>query len=264
VKLLNRGLALAVVGAGLAALPTLGAQALPAAPAGDNGLRAMTNQADGAVTVSDEGATGKVGFIRVKGGGDLMPGVNGSSASAAEAKTEAYLGKYAANFGARSGELEQAASLGGGIHDARDRGGGVLGCQPLDSGRSGLDRGGSGGAPGRRRGERCGQIFLDIAQSLEGVLLRFEQGVRFVARGDDADEGGALLLVGLGILVIELAPHAEGLGDERLRLAQRGAEALGGGRPELGLGEPELLLARRQGVVELHEPARRRLVELGH
>jgi Zn-dependent metalloprotease len=108
VKLLNRGLALAVVGAGLAALPTLGAQALPAA-AGDNGLRAMTAQADGSVAVSGESATGKVGFIRVKGDGDLMPGRAGDSAAAAVAKSEAYLAKYAGNFGARAGELDQSA-----------------------------------------------------------------------------------------------------------------------------------------------------------
>lgn len=105
-KLLNRGLALAVVGAGLAALPTLGAQALPAT-AGDNGLRAMTAQADGAVAVTSEKATGMVGFIRVKGNGDLMPGVAGDTLSSAKAKADAYLDKYAANFGARPGELTQ-------------------------------------------------------------------------------------------------------------------------------------------------------------
>jgi Zn-dependent metalloprotease len=108
VKLLNRGLALAVVGAGLVALPTLGAQALPAA-AGDNGLRAMKDQADGSLAISGEEATGKVGFIRVKGNGDLLPGRPGASSSEAAAKADAYLAKYAGNFGARPGELKQTA-----------------------------------------------------------------------------------------------------------------------------------------------------------
>ncbi|WP_457205921.1 M4 family metallopeptidase, partial [Nocardioides sp. P5_C9_2] len=68
----------------------------------------MTNRADSPVTVSDESATGKVGFIRVKGNGDLMPGRTGDSASAAASKAGAYLDTYGANFGARPGELEQS------------------------------------------------------------------------------------------------------------------------------------------------------------
>ena len=54
-KLLNRGLALAVVGAGLAAFPTIGAQAAPAAQADDNGVAAMADQASGEVAVTREG-----------------------------------------------------------------------------------------------------------------------------------------------------------------------------------------------------------------
>ena len=46
-KLLNRGLALAVVGAGLAALPTIGVQAAPAAQADPNGVAAMADRASG-------------------------------------------------------------------------------------------------------------------------------------------------------------------------------------------------------------------------
>ncbi|WP_416958033.1 M4 family metallopeptidase [Nocardioides sp. T5] len=104
-KLLNRGLALAVVGAGFAALPTIGVQAAPAAQADPNGVAAMADRASGDVAVTREEATKKVGFIRVKGDGDLLPSVEGNSLAAATSKADAYLDRYAANFGARPGEL---------------------------------------------------------------------------------------------------------------------------------------------------------------
>ncbi|KRF34246.1 M4 family metallopeptidase [Nocardioides sp. Soil805] len=71
----------------------------------------MTAQADTDVAVSGESATGKVGFIRVKGDGDLMPGRAADSADTAAAKTDAYLAKYAPNFGARAGELDESAVI---------------------------------------------------------------------------------------------------------------------------------------------------------
>ena len=80
-KLLNRGLALAVVGAGLAALPTLGVQASAAPKAEPSLLSQLRNQADKAVTVTDQGATGEVGFVRTKG--DLLPGRDATSAPSA-------------------------------------------------------------------------------------------------------------------------------------------------------------------------------------
>ena len=104
-KLLNRGLALAVVGAGLAALPTIGVQAAPAAQADPNGVAAMADRASGEVAVTREEATNKVGFIRVQGDGDLLPSVAGDSLGAAKDKADAYLDQYAANFGARPDEL---------------------------------------------------------------------------------------------------------------------------------------------------------------
>lgn len=106
-KLLNRGLALAVVGAGLAALPTAGVQAAPAAKADNNGVAAMADRASGGVAVTREGATHKVGFIRVKGDGDLLPSVAGDSLDAARDKADAYLDTYATNFGARADELRR-------------------------------------------------------------------------------------------------------------------------------------------------------------
>ena len=104
-KLLNRGLALAVVGAGLAALPTLGVQASAAPKAEPSLLSQLRNQADKAVTVTDQGATGEVGFVRTKG--DLLPGRDATSAPSAGSKADAYLDKYAPLFGARPAELEQ-------------------------------------------------------------------------------------------------------------------------------------------------------------
>jgi Zn-dependent metalloprotease len=108
VKLLSRGLALAMVGAGLAAAPAITVQAAPAAQADDNGVRAMKNEATGLVSLSGESATKRVGFIRVERGGDLMPARAGRTRDDAVAKSDAYLDKYAANFGARAGELRRA------------------------------------------------------------------------------------------------------------------------------------------------------------
>jgi Zn-dependent metalloprotease len=108
VKLLKQGLALVVMGAGLAATPLLPVQAEPSASsADDRSVQAMKNRADGLVSLSGERATDRVGFIRVKGDGDLMPGRAASSAGSAAAKAEAYLDTYAANFGARPGELRR-------------------------------------------------------------------------------------------------------------------------------------------------------------
>ncbi|WP_282580292.1 M4 family metallopeptidase [Nocardioides sp. InS609-2] len=104
-KFLRQGIALAVAGAGLAAIPAMQVQAQAAEP---SLVQQMKNQAQGATSVSDESATGRVGFIRVSAGGDLMPARDGASTSAAADKASAYLDKYAAGFGAGPGELEQA------------------------------------------------------------------------------------------------------------------------------------------------------------
>lgn len=104
-KLLKQGLALVMMGAGLAVTPVMSVQA---APAPDDGVSAMKKEASGDTAVSREDATGRIGFIRVKGNGDLLPGKAADSARAATAKAGAYLDRYAANFGARPGDLEQA------------------------------------------------------------------------------------------------------------------------------------------------------------
>ncbi|QCX27769.1 M4 family metallopeptidase [Nocardioides jishulii] len=68
----------------------------------------MKSQAEGTTTVSAEPATGRVGFIRVKGSGDLLPGRSAKGESGAAAKATAYVTQHAAAFGARAGELTQA------------------------------------------------------------------------------------------------------------------------------------------------------------
>lgn len=112
VKLLKQGVALAMVGAGLVAAPAWPAQASPtaasAAARSDDGVQAMKNEATGLVALSGESATDRVGFIRLKGQGDLMPSQDATTEASAVAKVEDYLAKYAPNFGARPDELVPA------------------------------------------------------------------------------------------------------------------------------------------------------------
>jgi Zn-dependent metalloprotease len=109
VKLLTQGIALAVVGAGLFAVPSQLAQAAPTVAKADSGIQAMKNEAQGTVAVSDESANGKIGFIAVRGQGDLLPTADADSAGSAATKARAYLDKYATSFGARPGELQQSS-----------------------------------------------------------------------------------------------------------------------------------------------------------
>lgn len=109
-KLLSQGLALVVIGAGMAAAPLSSAQAQPR-PAGPDGAQSMQAQAEGTTSVSTERSTGRVGFIRVQDGGDLSPGRAADGRAEAVAKAEAYVTRHAAAFGARPDELEQSDVL---------------------------------------------------------------------------------------------------------------------------------------------------------
>ncbi|WP_157550862.1 M4 family metallopeptidase [Nocardioides jensenii] len=101
-KFLRQGIALAVVGAGLAAAPGLSATASPAVTKDDKSLvQQMRSAADGSTKISAEDATGKVGFVRAARGGDLLPSNDGSPA----AKADAYLDDYAKAFGAPRDQL---------------------------------------------------------------------------------------------------------------------------------------------------------------
>jgi Zn-dependent metalloprotease len=111
VKILKTGLSLVLLGSGLAALPGVQATAAtPAAPAaGDSLVQRMRNEAAGAVKVTHDRATGKIGFIRATGGAaDLLPDVDGRSATGAAAKARTYLDDYAPAFGATADQLTQS------------------------------------------------------------------------------------------------------------------------------------------------------------
>ena len=123
-KFFRQGVCLAMLGAGLAAVPATIASQASASPttttavAGDRGLvRDLRDQADGSVTVADNSATGQIGFLRARGAkADLLPSVAGNSAALAADKADAFVDKYGSTLGAASGELVRqgvsASSLG--------------------------------------------------------------------------------------------------------------------------------------------------------
>ncbi|WP_167880568.1 M4 family metallopeptidase [Nocardioides guangzhouensis] len=104
-KFLRQGIALTVLGAGLAATPGLAAQAAPPAPTVDSRslVQQMKDEATGSVTFSKEDATGKVGFVRAGTNGDLLADTGGTAVS----KADAYLDRFAAAFGATPGQLKR-------------------------------------------------------------------------------------------------------------------------------------------------------------
>lgn len=109
-KFLKPGLSLALLGAGLAFVPASPSAAggLAQAPSDPNGVAAMRNAADGEVRITEESATGAVGFVAARGArADLYPALDGDGTAAATAKTDAYLDRYGAVFGASDGELQR-------------------------------------------------------------------------------------------------------------------------------------------------------------
>ncbi len=113
-KFLKSGLSLALLGAGLAFVPTApsAAAGLGQAAADPTGVQAMRKAADGDVRITEESATGKVGFIAARGTkADLYPDVAGNTTAKAAAKTDAYLEQYGAAFGAAKGELTRTGIM---------------------------------------------------------------------------------------------------------------------------------------------------------
>jgi Zn-dependent metalloprotease len=111
-KILRQGLGLALLGAGLAVLPTLpvAASSQPAAAPDRSLVQQMRREADGGVRVSNATATGRVGFIRARGGAsDLFPDFSGDTTATAARKAAAYLDRFGAAFGADRGRLEQTS-----------------------------------------------------------------------------------------------------------------------------------------------------------
>ncbi|GAA2144198.1 hypothetical protein GCM10009844_17470 [Nocardioides koreensis] len=110
-KFFRQGISLALLGAGLAAVPGLQAAAAGSAPQAAAGslVQQMRQQADGSVALSKERATGRVGFVRAARHGDLLPSVAADDAASAAHKATAYLDKYAPAFGTTDAQLEQSA-----------------------------------------------------------------------------------------------------------------------------------------------------------
>jgi hypothetical protein len=123
VNLFRTGVSLALVAAGLAAVPGLQAQASTAATKAEPSVvQRMQAEASGAVRLKTESTTGKVGFVRAVGQGDLMPSAKATSPASAASKADAYLDKYAAAFGATGDQLVPsgvtATEYGAEAHDA--------------------------------------------------------------------------------------------------------------------------------------------------
>lgn len=110
-KFLKPGLSLALLGAGLAFSPVAPSAAVGGVSqvADDpSSVQAMRQTADGNVRVTQESATGRVGFIAARGAdADLYPDLAGDSTARATAKVSAYLDRFGTSFGAAKGELVQ-------------------------------------------------------------------------------------------------------------------------------------------------------------
>lgn len=109
--ILRHGLCLALLGAALAAAPTVSAAA-PDQPVDHGGsvVQRLREAAEGTPRISTEPSTGRIGFVRAARGGDLMPDVPASGASGALDKADAYLDQYATAFGADAAQLHRAST----------------------------------------------------------------------------------------------------------------------------------------------------------
>ncbi len=110
-KILSQASCLALLGAGLAAVPVtqaVAARTAPAAP-GESLVQQMKTQAQGPVAISPEPATGKVGFVRVARTGDLSPSDTARTALGAADKAGDYLSEYATAFGATPDQLHETS-----------------------------------------------------------------------------------------------------------------------------------------------------------
>jgi Zn-dependent metalloprotease len=110
VKFLSQASCLALLGAGLAAVPVTQAVAAGTASApvpGESLVQQMTAEAQGPVALTPEPATGKVGFVRVAPRGDLSPSDPARTALGAADKAGDYLAEYAPAFGATPDQLRQ-------------------------------------------------------------------------------------------------------------------------------------------------------------
>jgi hypothetical protein len=102
-----------------------------------------------------------------------------------------------------------------------------------------------------RRRECVGGVLLELAQFVERRAFSSSCALGF-AQLDDAHVPGARRRRCRG-LIVELLLEGERLVELSLRTGQRRFELAGGLVAELRPGEPELLLARLDGVVRLDE-----------
>jgi Zn-dependent metalloprotease len=111
VKILSQASCLVLLGAGLTGVTLTQASAAPNAPAapGDSLVQQMKTRAQGAVAVSPEPSTGRVGFVRVAQTGDLSPSDTTLTVPGAVDKASDYVADYAAAFGATPDQLHQTS-----------------------------------------------------------------------------------------------------------------------------------------------------------
>jgi Zn-dependent metalloprotease len=111
VKILSQTSCLVLLGAGLAAVPVaqaVAARNTPAAP-GESLVRQLKTQAQGAVTITRDRATGKAAFIQVARTGDLSPSDAALTRTGAVDKAGDFVAEYAPAFGAAPGQLHETS-----------------------------------------------------------------------------------------------------------------------------------------------------------
>jgi Zn-dependent metalloprotease len=100
-----------LLGAGLAVVPTVVSQAsaspAPASASPDQALvKQLRDDAQGAVAIHSNAATGAASFVRASGtNADLLPDLAGDSATRAAAKADAFMKSFSALLGAAPGQL---------------------------------------------------------------------------------------------------------------------------------------------------------------
>jgi Zn-dependent metalloprotease len=111
VKIFSQASCLALVGAGLAGVALAQASAVPQAPAARAGslVQQMKTRAEGAVSLSANSATGRLGFVRVARTGDLSPTAPARTALGAADKASDYLARFAPAFGATPAQLHRTS-----------------------------------------------------------------------------------------------------------------------------------------------------------
>lgn len=116
-KFLKTGLCLAVGAStmtfAITGTPSAADDAAAKPAAGETSVTAkMRAAADGAVRISKDQASGKVGFVAARGAdADLLPGVEATDAASAASKAETYLNRFGTAFGVGSAQLARTGTV---------------------------------------------------------------------------------------------------------------------------------------------------------